>query len=165
MMMKILKIILIALLVIFVMAQFIRPEKNISTIMSIYDISTKYPLPDSVQRILKIACNDCHSNNTIYPWYAEIQPTAWWLNNHIIDGKKDLNFSNFTKYRIRKQYIKFEQIIKLVKENEMPLESYTWIHSDAKLSNKQKHIIAQWATSIRDSMKAKYPPDSLIRKK
>ncbi len=106
----------------------------------------------------------CHSNNTRYPWYAEIQPVAWWLNDHIVDGKKDLNFSEFTKYRIRKQYFKFDEIEKLVKENVMPLPSYTWIHKDAVLSSQQKLAIAAWSNSIRDSIKANYPPDSLLRK-
>jgi hypothetical protein len=162
---RVFKRILIALLIIFVLIQFIRPEKNKSQGISPNDISTIYPVPDSVQSILKVACYDCHSNNTRYPWYAEIQPVAWWLNNHIKDGKKDLNFSEFTKYRIRKQYVKFEQIIKLVKGNSMPLSSYTWIHKDAILSGQQKHAIIEWCTSTRDSIEAHYPPDSLVRRK
>ena len=161
---KVLKRILIILLIIFVLIQFIRPEKNRSAGKSPNDISTLYPVPDSVESILKVACYDCHSNNTRYPWYAEIQPVAWWLNDHIVDGKKDLNFSEFAKYRIRKQYIKFEQIIKLVKDNNMPLASYTWIHKDAILTPGQKQAITGWSTSIRDSIKAHYPPDSLVRK-
>ena len=75
--MKIYKRILILLLIIFIGIQFIRPTKNKSGNISANDISTKYPVPDSVQAILKVACNDCHSNNTRYPWYAEIQPVAW----------------------------------------------------------------------------------------
>ena len=161
---RVFKRILIVLLIIFVLIQFIRPEKNKSEGMSPNDISTIYPVPDSIQTILKVACNDCHSNNTRYPWYAEIQPVTWWLNNHIVDGKKDLNFSEYTKYRIRKQYIKFEQIIELVKENAMPLASYTWIHKDAILSDREKQAIINWAEWNRDSIQAHYPPDSLRRK-
>ena len=161
---KVVKRILVILLALFILIQFFRPKKNLSAGISKNDISTQYPVPDSVQAILKVACNDCHSNNTRYPWYAEIQPTAWWLNNHINDGKKDLNFSEFTSYRLRKQYTKFDQINKLVKGNEMPLPSYTWIHKDARLTIKQKLAIATWTTSIRDSMKAHYPLDSLVKK-
>ena len=162
---KVLKIILIVLLIIFVLIQFIRPEKNRSEGISPNDISTIYPVPDSIQSILKVACNDCHSNNTRYPWYAEVQPVAWWLNEHIKDGKHELNFSEFAKYRIRRQYVKLDQTIKLVKKNEMPLPSYTWIHKDAILSDQQKHAIASWASSIRDTIEARYPPDSLVRQK
>jgi hypothetical protein len=161
---KIFKRILIALLIIFIAIQFIRPAKNRSEGISANDISTKYPVPDSVQAILKVACYDCHSNNTRYPWYAEIQPVAWWLNNHIKDGKSGLNFSEFTSYRIKKQFHRLDDINKQVKKNEMPLSSYTLIHTDAKLTEGQKLAIAAWATSIRDSIKAHYPPDSLVKK-
>jgi len=161
---KIFKRILIALLIIFIAIQFIRPAKNRSEAISANDISTKYPVPDSLQAILKVACYDCHSNNTRYPWYAEIQPVAWWLNNHIKDGKRGLNFSEFTSYRIKKQFHRLDDINKLVKKNEMPLSSYTLIHTDAKLTEGQKLAIAAWATSIRDSIKAHYPPDSLVKK-
>lgn len=161
---KIFKRILMALLIIFIAIQFIRPAKNRSEGISANDISTKYPVPDSVQAILKVACYDCHSNNTRYPWYEEIQPVAWWLNNHIKDGKRGLNFSEFTSYRIKKQFHRLDDINKLVKKNEMPLSSYTLIHTDAKLTEGQKLAIAAWATSIRDSIKAHYPPDSLAKK-
>jgi hypothetical protein len=153
------------LLLAFIVIQFFRPAKNKSDEMSSKDISTLYPMPENVQNILKTSCTDCHSNNTVYPWYAEIQPVAWWLDKHIRDGKKDLNFSEFAGYRIRRQYRKLEEINELVKENEMPLESYLWIHKNAALSNEQKLVLANWVTALRDSIKAHYPADSLIRKK
>src|SRR5947209_6859367 len=101
---RIFKKILWILLILLIAIQFIRPAKNKSEGLSPNDISTKYPVPDSIKAILKVACNDCHTNNTRYPWYAEIQPVAWWLSNHIKDGKRGLNFSEFTTYRIRKQF-------------------------------------------------------------
>lgn len=162
--MKILKRILVVLLIIFIVIQFIRPAKNISTVSGPNDISTKYPVPDSVQAILKVACYDCHSNNTRYPWYAEIQPVGWWLSNHIKDGKRGLNFSEFTSYRIKKQYNRFDGINELVKKNEMPLSSYTIIHKDAILTDNQKLIIAKWTSDLEDTLKAHYPPDSLLKK-
>lgn len=162
---KIFKGLFYLLLLAFVIIQFFRPAKNKSEGTSKNDISTLYAVPQNVQDILKTSCNDCHSNNTVYPWYAEIQPVAWWLNSHIEDGKKDLNFSEFATYRIRRQYKKLEEINELVKENEMPLDSYLWIHKDAKLSDQQKLTIANWAEAVCDSIRAKYPPDSLVRKK
>ena len=158
------KRILIVLLLVFVLIQFIRPEKNKSQAISPNDISTKYPLPDSVQAILKVACNDCHSNTTRYPWYAEIQPVAWWLNNHIKDGKRALNFSKFTTYRVKKQLHRLDDINEQVKKNEMPLSSYTLIHTDAKLTGQQKLTLANWTEALKDSIKAHYPADSLFGK-
>ena len=161
---KKLKKILLVLLVLFIIIQVFRPEKNRSARLSVNDISSKYNVPDDVRNILKVSCNDCHSNNTAYPWYAEIQPIAWWLSNHVNEGKKELDFSEFAAYPIRRQYKKLEEINEQVKQNEMPLKSYVMLHQDAKLTDQQKVLIANWVTSLRDNFKASYPPDSLTKK-
>ena len=155
---------MIVLLVIFIVIQFFRPEKNISAQIGPNDITTQYPVPDSIQAILKVACNDCHSNNTRYPWYAEIQPVAWWLSNHIKDGKMGLNFSEFTSYRLKKQYHRLDDINVMIKKNEMPIGSYTIIHKDAILTDRQKLAITNWTNALRDTLKNRYPADSLLAK-
>jgi len=160
---KFFKRLLLLLLLAFVVIQFFRPAKNKSEGISAHDITTKYAIPQDVQTTLKTSCYDCHSNNTSYPWYNNIQPVAWWMANHVNDGKKDLNFSEFTAYKIGKQYRKLEQINDLVKKDEMPIGSYTLIHRDAILNEQQKLSIANWVTALRDSIKAQYPADSLKR--
>ena len=158
------KKILIGLLVVLVILQAFRPTKNISGDAS-KDISTLYPVPQDVQAILDRSCADCHTNKTNYPWYAEIQPVAWWLNDHVTDGKKHFNLNNFGNMRLAMQNHKLEECIEQVKEGEMPLASYTLIHTDAKLSENDKTLITNWAQSIMDTLKARYPADSLILKK
>jgi len=162
---KILKRTFQILLLIFIIIQFIRPAKNKSDVISGNDISKIYTVPENVQVILKSSCYDCHSHNTVYPWYANIQPVAWWLNDHVQEGKKELNFSEFAAYRIGRQYKKLDEINKEVKEDEMPLNNYLWLHKNAKLDNQQKLTLTNWVISIRDSIKANYPADSLVRKK
>lgn len=155
------KKILFALLVILALAQFIRPAKNQSNDQT-YHFSTLYPIPDSVRAILEVACYDCHSNYTRYPWYAGVQPVAAWLANHVNEGKRELNFSSFTTRRIAVQNHKLEEVIELVREGEMPLPSYTWVHRDAILSKAQKDLIIRWAQATMDTLKMRYPPDSLV---
>ena len=79
--MSITKKISLVLLAIFILIQFIRPEKNQSAGAMPDDIFAHYPATDSIKQLVKIACYDCHSNNTSYPWYTNIQPVAWWLND------------------------------------------------------------------------------------
>jgi hypothetical protein len=155
-----------ALLAILITIQFIRPTKNINAAPSATtnDISKIHAVPENVQSILKTSCYDCHSNNTYYPWYNNIQPVAWWLNHHVDEGKSELNFNEFATYSIRRQYRKMEEVIDEVKEDEMPLSSYTIIHKDAKLSQEQKLTLSNWADGIRKDMESKYHPDSLKRK-
>ena len=158
---KFFKRFLLLLLLVFIGIQFFRPEKNISEGISANDITVKYAVPDDVKAILKTSCYDCHSNNTNYPWYNNIQPVAWWLKDHIDEGKRELNFSEFASYRIGRQYRKLEGINGEIKDGEMPLTSYTLIHGDAKLNEQQKLAVANWVTALRDSIKAQYPEDSL----
>jgi hypothetical protein len=144
-----LKKVLIGLLVLLVVIQFIRPARNISSSNQPNDIAAHYPVPQNVQQTLKKACYDCHSNNTRYPWYANIQPVAWWLQDHINEGKKELNFSEFASYAPKKQARKLKKVASEVKEGEMPLNSYLWIHTDAVLNADEKEALINWATSLQ----------------
>lgn len=162
---KILRWTLLILLIIFIALQFYRPARNKEAGPFAYDIENKYPMPADVKTILKAGCYDCHSNNTVYPWYAEIQPVRWWLDGHISDGKSGLNFDEFLSYRISKQFKRLADINELVKKDEMPLDSYLWIHKYAILNDEQKQKVYNWTNSVRDSIRLTYPPDSLTKPK
>jgi hypothetical protein len=162
--MKLLRWIAIALMVIVGCIQFVRPAKNISALPTETAIGKHFNVPPTVQSVFQRSCNDCHSNFTVYPWYADLQPVGWWLNKHIRDGKRGLNFDEFTSYRLMKQYHRFNDIIEQLDKDEMPLPSYLLIHRYAKLTAEEKKEIIQWCTAMRDSMKTKYPVDSLERK-
>ncbi len=74
---------------------------------------------------------------------------GWIMANHIKNGKKDLNFSKFGSYSVRKQQSKLKAIASQVKNGEMPISSYTIMHTDAKLSKEQEELIIDWATSTK----------------
>lgn len=162
---KHLKKILLALLAVLVIIQFFRPEKNRSAAVAPILTVDGNAAPLAVQTVLQTSCYDCHSNNTIYPWYAEVQPVAWWLNHHVEEGKEELNFDAFNTYSLRRQFRKLQEIGDQLKEDEMPLGSYTIIHRDAILSPDQKALISGWVQSMIDSLRAHYPADSLQRPK
>ena len=142
-----------------------RSNNNISRKIPLSDISTAHQVPAPVRQILKTSCYDCHSNNTVYPWYAATQPVSLLLADHIKDGKAELNFSEFGTYSLRRQYRKLEEIGEQVKEGEMPLTSYSIIHTNAKLSLNQQLVLSNWTVALRDSFRTGYPADSLERKK
>ncbi len=163
---KILKRIGIGVIVLLLLVQFYpRPEKNNADGPEPNHISNLYPIPPDVDVLLKSSCYDCHSNTTDYPWYSNIQPVAWWLGDHIKDAKKHLNFSEFASYSLAKQYHKLEEVTSEVKAGEMPLESYTVIHSDADFNTEQRQVLTSWSENIRTMMAQKYPADSLVSKK
>jgi len=141
----------IGIIILFVAVQLIRPTRNAQSeaLAKKNDISTLYKIPYDVSQILKKSCNDCHSNNTKYPWYSNIQPFGWWMQFHVDEGKLELNFNQFAAYPAHKQRKKLEEIAEEIKTGKMPLPSYLWIHKDARLSPDEKYAISNWVQSIK----------------
>lgn len=129
-----------------------RPEKNISSVEAKNSIEKLFPIPDSVLTILKTACYDCHSNNTRYPWYSNIQPVALFLNKHIVEGKKELNFDEFGTYTGRRQQSKLKAIASQVKNGDMPFSSYKAMHKEARLSDEERNLVTNWFRNQLDSL-------------
>lgn len=128
--------------------QFIRPARNESSGPFPGDIHEVKAVPASVSQILKRHCYDCHSNNTSYPWYTNVQPVGWWMDWHIRDGKEHLNFSEFASYPPKRAAHKMEEVYEMVEKREMPLPSYTITHRDAKLTDEQIKLVAGWAREL-----------------
>jgi hypothetical protein len=152
--------ILLGLFILLLITQFFRPNRNEATGKSNKDITTLYAVPDSVQHVFDKACNDCHSNTTRYPWYTNIQPIGWWIAHHINEGKRHLNFSEYATYPLKRQVHKMRQIADEIDDDDMPMDSYLWIHKDAKLSPEEKAVVMNWSKAIYATM-----PDSLKKKK
>lgn len=145
------KKILLGLGVVGVAIQFIRPAKNDSP-DGPDALAVKYPPPPEVKQLLETACYDCHSNRTRYPWYAQIQPTGWWLASHINDAKEQLNFSEFAAYTEHRRAKKLLSLADEVNDRSMPLPSYTWIHRDAKFTDAQIKTLADWAEALAEKI-------------
>ena len=151
---KIIKKIFFIGLIIFLLIQLYQPARNIG--FEQVDITANftrvYQVPNNVGAILRSSCYDCHSNNTNYPWYSYIQPVRFLMENHIKEGKENLNFNEWGNYSSRKQNNKLDRIVKQIKSNEMPLSSYTLIHKNASLSDIQKKEVLDWINKIKDSI-------------
>jgi hypothetical protein len=153
----------IALLLALVVIQFIRPEGNQNEVVAANTLAAALPVSNEVNDVLKAACNDCHSNNSVPMWYMKIQPVGFWIDHHIEEGKGELNFDEFATYSLRRQYHKLEEVAEMVNEREMPLESYTWMHSEAKLTDVQKKLLTDWSAAMMDTLEARWPMDSLVK--
>jgi len=138
----------ISLLAILVLIQLYRPEKNINPTTTANDITLAYQAPDNITQILHRACYDCHSNNTKYPWYNNIQPVASFLADHVKEGKEELNFSEFGSFKTKRKLKKLKEIVKEVEEGEMPLNNYLWLHKEAVLTPADKQALIEWAKAL-----------------
>ncbi len=144
---------LIGLGVVFLVLQVIRPTKNVAP-AGPDDLIALYAPPPEVANLLTVACYDCHSNTTRYPWYSEIQPAGWWLAQHVRDGKEKLNFSEFGAYPKFRQSQKLLEAADEIWGKSMPLESYTWMHGDARFTEEQIELLIEWAETLADDIEA-----------
>jgi len=147
--MKIFKKTAYALLIVLIAAQFFQPEKNEGSLVSVVPFLNETNPPENVKAILETTCFDCHSNKTTYPWYNNITPVNYWLESHIKDGKKHLNFSEWSSYSLKKKEHKMDELHEEVAEGEMPLKSYTWTHTDANLTAAQIAAVVSWGKKVQ----------------
>lgn len=139
----------LSVLIVFVLAQFFGPQKNAGDLTSVDAFLAETNPPEDVKVILESTCFDCHSNTTTYPWYNTITPVNYWINDHIVDGKKHFNLSVWDSYSVKKKDHKLDELIEEVEAKEMPLPSYTWTHGDANLTQEQITAIVSWAKQLR----------------
>jgi len=150
---KIVKIIAWTALIAFVIIQFYPIDYNRSEIVLQTDFMSVNIVPVAIKNSVQVSCYDCHSNNTAYPWYSKIQPAAWFLENHIKEGKAELNFNEWDDYSERRKKSKLRSIVKQIESGEMPMESYTLIHRNAILSESEKERVIQYMTNLKESLK------------
>ena len=137
------------LLILFLVIQLYRPEKNSSPTNDLTTFLDETNPPAEVEAVFKSSCYDCHSNSTNYPWYNQVAPVSWWLADHIEEGKEHLNFAAWDSYSGKKKDHKLEEVVETVESGEMPLDEYTWTHEEARLTQAQRQAIIDWANQTR----------------
>ena len=128
--------------------QVIPVERNVSTVPPGQSFEKTEKVPANVAAILKVSCYDCHSNNTRYPWYSELQPGAYFMAQHIKEGKEELNLDEFNDYSKRRKKAKIKSIISQIEKEEMPLKSYRMMHGNARLSADEKKELLDFFNTI-----------------
>ena len=149
---KVLKYTAAGLLAIFIIIQFVPanlPEN--STDLSSDIINTEI-IPDDVKLILKKACYDCHSSQTVYPWYSKVAPVSWLVAKDTREGREELNLSQWSEMSKRKKIKTLSDMAEEVEKKNMPLKIYTVIHKDAILSDEEITTFTSWASQLSDKI-------------
>jgi hypothetical protein len=105
--------------------------------------------PADVKAILKASCYDCHSNETVWPWYSKVAPISWLLAHDAKEGREKLNFSTWNRYSPEKQVVLVSEMIDQIKEGEMPPLPYTWKHSGSGITPDKLDILKAWEAANR----------------
>ncbi len=149
---RILKWIAIALVVIFIGIQFVRPARTNPQVDEAQTIFARTQMTPEVSAILERSCRDCHSHKTDWPWYSNVAPVSWWLTDHVNNGRKDLNLSEWGQLAQDRQDRKLRQICDEVSDNIMPLSSYLPMHPQARLSEQDKKTLCDWTDAERERL-------------
>jgi hypothetical protein len=143
------KKIALGLLIVFIGMQFIKGERTTKEVAPEMDFIEMTNTPAPVAEVLVGSCYDCHSNQTTYPWYSNVAPVSWWIDDHIEEGRDELNFSEWGTFTPKRKTKKLHEIIEEVEEGEMPLSNYTCMHSDSELSDQKKTDLIQWVKYLQ----------------
>jgi len=146
------KYILIAFLALVILIQFIPVAIPENTDDLSNDLIQTQNIPAEVADILSQSCYDCHSSNTVYPWYSHVAPVSWLVIRDVNNGREELNFSEWKSLSKRKQLKTLNNIAEEVESKEMPMPIYTIIHSDAILDEGAINLVVNWATTTAEQM-------------
>lgn len=138
------KHVIIIVIAIFALMQVIRINTVNPEVVLAKDFLHLTQAPPEIANIMTTSCYDCHSNQTKYPWYAQIAPGSWFMKKHINEGREHLNFSTWADYTPDKQLSRKKKCVEEIEDDEMPLTSYTLIHADAKLTAASRQALIGW---------------------
>lgn len=155
--MKWLKRVLFILSALLVGIQFVRPSRVNPAVDESHTLYATEQVPSDVRAILDRSCVDCHSSQTVWPWYSEIAPVSWLLVDHVKEGRRELNFSEWATFKPKRKARKLKEICDQVREKEMPITQYTLIHPSAKLSEAERTRLCQWAEMMSASVPREVP--------
>jgi hypothetical protein len=146
---KWLKRILLFLLAVFLLGQLYRPSRVNPPVDPDKRLYAAVQVPPDVRSILDRSCRDCHTSETVWPWYSNVFPINWFLVSHVNDGRRELNLSDWKTMSARKQAHKLEEVCDQVKQGDMPLKTYLPLHPAAKLTDADRQRLCQWSGELR----------------
>ena len=149
---KALKYLAVGFLLVLILIQFIPvdlPENNSDHSK---DMVRTENAPDEVKFILSKACYDCHSNQTVYPWYTKVAPASWLVAKDTREGRDELNFSEWAELSKRKKIKILNELAEEVEDKKMPLKIYTVVHRDAILTDEEISTLMSWTKSQSDKI-------------
>lgn len=131
-------------LVVFGAMQLIRPDREAPVYDANGTLEASFVVPPEVAALLRAACYDCHSYETRWPWYTHVAPVSWLIARDVEDGREHVNFSTIGLEAPEDRAVYLAESARIVREGEMPLRAYTWLHPEARLDAAARARLADW---------------------
>ena len=135
-------------LIVIGLIQFIPVDRTNKPVNPNMDFVKIHDTPKNVQHILKKACYDCHSNETVYPDYAYVAPISWSIKKHVKKGREYLNFSEWGTFNPYLKKGMLEKTVHSVKDYSMPMPGYISQHPDANLTKAERMLLSDYFEQI-----------------
>ncbi|PTT39666.1 cytochrome C [Chryseobacterium sp. HMWF028] len=132
------------ILVGFALIQFFPIDRTNQPVDSAKNFVSVRKTPEKIAILLKNACYDCHSNETVYPKYAFIAPVSWSVKSHINEGREHINFSIWETYNKDLKQNMLSKSIQTIQSKAMPMPGYIVYHKEANLSDAERALLVQY---------------------
>ncbi|MCE4066467.1 heme-binding domain-containing protein [Chryseobacterium gleum] len=142
--MKTAKKILFWTLVAFALIQFFPIDRTNKPVDAAVNFGDARKSPEKIRTLLKNACYDCHSNETVYPKYAFIAPVSWSVKSHVNEGREHLNFSVWETYNKDLKENMLTKSVQTIRNRTMPMPGYIVYHKEANLSEAERALLTQY---------------------
>lgn len=147
-----LKKLILVVLAVFFLIQFIPADLPAVIEVNDKDIITNNSLPDDISILIRETCYDCHSNETVYPWYSYVAPVSFLVSQDIRMGREHLNFSEWESLSKLDKAEVLDDLVEEVEEGEMPLKKYVFLHPRARLSDEDRERFIVWAEDFAEKI-------------
>ncbi len=142
-----LKWLIVGVVVSAALSQFVRPSHSNPPVIQARSIHAQLTIGPEVDSVLSRSCNDCHSNQTVWPWYSNVAPISWIIASDVSRGRDALNFSEWDKYSAEEHQKLLKEVCIEASDREMPGIPYTWLHPDARLSDADIQSVCAWTNA------------------
>ena len=119
-------------------------------------IQANMSVPPRVDAMLHRACYDCHSDETVWPWYSTVPPASWMISRDVTKGRRALNFSKWSEGNGRTPQLADASLAAAcdgLKAGSMPKRTYRMMHASARLSASEIRDFCQWTIEQSNALK------------
>lgn len=108
-------------------------------------VTAEIQAPPEVMEVFRRSCYDCHSHETVWPWYSHVAPVRWLVRRDVAEAREHFNMSTFEDASARRRAHGMEELAEVMEDGEMPLWFYVPLHPEAAMSDADRELLRTWA--------------------
>lgn len=139
----------LVMIVLLVVAQVVPIHRSNPPVEQSQTLFAVEKMPAPVMAALQRACENCHSNETVWPWYSYVAPVSWIIASDVQNARAKMNFSEWGSYTAKRKEERLEEICEQIANGDMPDPKYALLHRDARITPEERNAVCQWTEDVR----------------